>query len=216
MMLRTKAVPAALAALLTAAFAAYTMQARGQSAEAGTIQMTTVVANVEKSVDSKKAKAGDSFSAKTVAGTTLNDGTVVPAGSVLVGHVDSATPSEHKSDSTLVLTIDKLQVKGGKEIPVKATIMSVATFEQEMGGSSGNPQDRAFDTNARDSARMNGASDAQSAPTGPHSVPGLTLTSSVKDANSGTLTQAKGNVHLSNENQIQVSVAVVPAGVKLE
>lgn len=216
MMLRYKAAPGALAALLATAFATYTTQAHAQSVEAGTIQMTTVAANIEKGIDAKKAKAGDSFSAKTVSGTTLNDGTVVPAGSVLEGHVDSATPSEHKSDSTLVLTIDKLQVKGGKEIPVKATIISVATFETEMGGGSGQQQDRAFDTNARDSARMNGASDAQSASTGPHSVPGLTLTSSVKDASSGTLTQAKGNVHLSNENQIQVSLAVVPAGVKLE
>lgn len=190
--------------------------ADAQDGSAQTIQMTTVPASVDKTVDTKKAKAGDAFTAKTTASTTLNDGTNVPAGSVLEGHVDSATPSEHKSDSTLVLTIDKVQIKGGKEIPVKAMIVRVATFEHELGGS-GHSTDRAFDTSPRDSARMNGDNGAgQDASSGPHSVPGLTLTSAATDANSGTLTQAKGNVHLSNENQIQVSLAVVPAGEKVQ
>jgi hypothetical protein len=210
-----KAAPEALLIILAATFLAPALPAYSQDVQAGTIQMTTVVANVDNGVDAKKAKAGDAFSAKTVSGTTLNDGTVVPAGSVLEGHVDSVTPSEHKSDSTLVLTIDKLQLKGGKEIPVKVTLVNVATFETEMGGGSGRPQDRAFDTRPGDSARMNGVSDNQASPSGPHAVPGLTLTGTVSDPNSGTLTQAKGNVRLSNENQIQVSVAVVPSGTNV-
>jgi hypothetical protein len=216
MMTKYGAARGSLLTILATCIAASILPAYGQSEQAGTIQMTNIVANVDKSLDAKKAKAGDSFSAKTVSGTTLNDGTNVPAGSVLEGHVDAVAPSDHKSDSTMVLTIDKLQIKGGKEIPVRATIMSVATFEAQMGGGSGQPQDRAFDTSARDSARMNGASDPRNAASGPHPVPGLTLTSSVTDKNSGTLTQAKGNVHLSNENQIQVSVAVIPAGVNVQ
>ncbi len=216
MMTKHGAARGALLTILATCIPANVLSAYAQNEQAGTIQMTTVIANIDKTIDAKKAKADDSFSAKTVAGTTLNDGTVVPAGSVLEGHVDSVTPSEHKSDSKMVLTIDKLQVKGGKEIPVKATIINVATFETEMGGSSGQSQDRAFDTSARDTGRMNGTSDAQSGSSGPHAVPGLTLTSSVTDPNSGTLTQAKGNVHLSNENQIQVSVAVIPPGVKVQ
>lgn len=212
MITKHKATPGVLLAVFAAIFGAQAQRANGQD----TIQMATVVANVDKTVDAKKAKTGDTFTAKVVTGTTLNDGTVVPAGSVLEGHVDSVTPSEHKSDSNMVVTIDKLQIKGGKEVPVKATIVNVASFETSMGGGSGQQQDRAFDTSARDSGRMNGASDSQSGPSGPHPVPGLTLASSIKDANSGTLTQAKGNVHLSNENQIQVSLAVVPPGVNVQ
>ncbi len=189
--------------------------AYGQIDVVHNIQMQTLVANVEKGVDVKKAEPGDEFTAKTLTGTTLNDGTVVPAGSVLEGHVDSATPSQHHSDSTLVLTIDKLQLKGGNEIAIKAMIISVASFEKELGGG-GQVQDRAFDTSAKDMGRMNGASDAQQDSSGPHPVPGLTLTSAVADPNSGTLTQKKGNVHLSNEDQIQVAVAVVPKGDKVQ
>jgi hypothetical protein len=208
------AVPGALLAAFAGTLFTSALAVHAQSTS-GTIQMVNFVAGVDRGVDSKKAEPGDVFTAKTVEGTTLNDGTTVPAGSVLEGHVDSATASEHKSDGKLVLTIDRLQVKGGKEIPVKATITQVASFEHAIGAGNGQPQDRAFDTSARDSARMNGADNAQSAPSGPHDVPGLKLTSSVDDPNSGTLTQAKGNVHLSNENQIQVSVVVIPAGANV-
>jgi hypothetical protein len=214
---KIRAVPGALLATFAAALMTSAMPVWSQSAS-GTIQMTNVVANVDKTVDSKKAKAGDVFTAKTVEGTNLNDGTTVPIGSVLEGHVDSATPSEHKGDGTLVLTIDKLEIKGGKEIPVKATIMQVSSFERAIGnGGNGEPQDRAFDTSARDTARMNGASAGGGQDqSGPHEVPGLKLDSSVDGPNSGTLTQAKGNVHLSNQNQIQVSVAVIPPGTNVK
>lgn len=211
------AIPGAFFATFAAALTILVIPAHAQSTS-GTIQMTNLVANVDKTVDSKKAKAGDAFTAKTTEGTTLNDGTTVPVGSVLEGHVDSVTPSEHKGDGTLVLTIDKLQIKGGKEVPVKATIMQVASFERAIGnGGNGQTQDRAFDTSARDTARMNGASSGGGQDqSGPHEVPGLKLDSSVDGANSGTLTQAKGNVHLSNENRIQVSVAVIPAGTNIK
>lgn len=179
------------------------------------IQMSTVVANVEKTVDAKKAKPGAPFTAKIVTGTTLNDGTVVPIGSILEGHVDSATKSEHHSDSTLVLTIDKLKLKDGKEIPVKATIVQVASLEKEFGNDSGQPHTGPFENNKQDSAMMNSSLAGQAGSSGPHPVPGLKLTSSVNDPTSGTLTQTRDNVRLSNENQIQVSVAVVPKGMKL-
>lgn len=194
---------------------AQSQAAYGQIDVVHNIQMQTLVANVEKGVDVKKAKPGDEFTAKVLTGTTLNDGTVVPAGSVLEGHVDSATPSQHHGDSTLVLTIDKLQLKGGNEIAIKTMIISVASFEKELGGG-GQVQDRAFDTSTKDMGRMNGASDAQQDSSGPHPVSGLTLTSAATDPNSGTLTQKKGNVHLSNEDQIQVAVAVVPKGDKVQ
>jgi hypothetical protein len=212
MFTKHKAVPGALLAILTTALAACPLAAFGQQ----TLQMTNVLANVDKGLDAKKAKAGDAFTAKTVSATTLNDGTNVPAGSILEGHVDSVTPSDHKSDSMIVLTIDKVQVKGGKEVPVKATIVSVTTFETALGQDTGGPKDKAFDTSARDTARMNGVGDAQAASTGPRPVPGLSVTSTAANMNSGTLTQSKGNVHLSNQNQIQVGLAVIPPGVKVQ
>src|SRR5271156_5632099 len=93
-------------------------------ASAQTVTMVNVPTTLEKTVDAKKAKAGDPFNAKTTASTQLSDGTKVPAGSILEGHVDAVTPSEKKSDSTVTVTFDKLQVKNGNEVNVKATLVS--------------------------------------------------------------------------------------------
>jgi hypothetical protein len=78
----------------------------GAQSASGTIQITCVLAAVEKTIDTTKAKPSDLFRAKTIQGTELNDGTTVPTGSVLEGHVVSATPFDHQHDGMPVLTID--------------------------------------------------------------------------------------------------------------
>ena len=123
------------------------------------------------------------------------------------------TPSENKGDSVLTVTIDKLAIKGGTEIPVKATITHVASFAPITEGkaysdpSSYQPQyiPRSRPTDMQD----------PNAPKGPHSIPDLLLTSSPHDATSGTFTCAKKNLRLANTVQLQVSVASAPSGVKI-
>lgn len=177
-----------------------------------TITMVNLLADVDKTIDAKKAKAGDPITAKTTAATELNDGTKVPSGSILEGHIDSVTPSEKKSDSTMVVTFNKLQIKGGSELAVKATITSIASTAPADNGSSYDPSNYRAGTQGDNKA--NG--EQGGAPTGPHPIQGLTLTSSPKDANSGTLTQAKKNVHLSSTVQLVVAVAAIPPGAILQ
>jgi hypothetical protein len=218
MLTKHKAVPGALLAFVAGTFLAYVEPANGQNANPRVIEMTSVLANIEKTVDAKKAKVGDSFAAKTVTAGILNDGTVVPVDSVLEGHVDAVTPSEHKSDSTIVLTIDTIRLKGGKEIHVKAVILSVETLLPVYEGGHA-PDEQYFNRpprtapNLQPNPHYKNDSDLVPQPK-PHPVPGLTLTSSVKDSNSGTLILAGKNVHLSNEIQIQVALAVLPPNVK--
>jgi hypothetical protein len=218
-MKRNKVVTGAILAIIATALIAFTQPVQGQEAKPEIIQMANLLANFEKTIDAKKAKAGDAFTAKTVTPATLNDGTAVPVGSVLEGHIDSATPSEHHSDSTMVLTIDKLHLKDGKDIKVKAILVSIASLEPAFGGD-GKADDQHFDRPAGAAPSMPGSASENTSSTGsqigPHAVPGLTVTSSVKDSYSGTLTQKRGNVHLTNENQIQVSMAVVPSGITLQ
>jgi hypothetical protein len=174
------------------------------------ITMTNILANVDKAVDAKKAKAGDPISAKTTAATQLNDGTRVPTGSILEGHIDSVTPSEKKSDSTMVVTFDKLQING-KELPVKATLISITTTASD-------DNDKPYDpSNYRAGTQGDNKANGSNSPsTGPHPIAGLTVAGSPKDAASGTLTQAKKNVHLSSGVQLVVSVAAIPPGAILQ
>jgi hypothetical protein len=115
-----------------------------QSAPAGaqpqqqkTIQMVQAQAQLDKTIDAKKAKQGDPVTAKLVADVQIPDGQPLPKNTVLEGHVDQVTASEHKSDSTVVVTFDKAKLKDGQEVPIKATILAMAApalMTPEAGG----------------------------------------------------------------------------------
>lgn len=177
------------------------------------ITMVSVGATLEKTLDAKKAKAGDPVSAKVSTAAQLSDGTKVPIGSVLTGHIDSVTPSEKKSDSIVTLTFDKLEIRNGNQIDVKATLVSAMTTAPS---GSGGPYDAGL---ARQGAAPNANSNAQNNTGGigpPHPIDGLTVTGSPHDASSGTLTQSKGNVHLSSGVDLVFSVALVPPDAKVQ
>jgi len=213
-MIKQKVLFVALAAVLTSASFVGAQSSTSPQSDAASqpqiITMVNLVANVDKSIDTKKAKTGDPFTAKVTTAGKLHDGTNVPTGSLLEGHIDSVTPSENKGDSILTVTIDKLAIKNGNEIPVKATITHVASLAPVT-------EDKAYsDPSSYTRQNIAGSRPASlqdpNAPPSPHSIPGLTLASSPHDAASGTFTQAKGNLHLASTVQLQVSVGIVPPG----
>jgi hypothetical protein len=220
MMTKHKTVSGALLALVAGSLVASRPPANGQNANRRVIEMTSVLANIEKTVDAKRAKVGDILAAKTITAGELNDGTVVPVGSELEGRVDAVTPSKHKSDSTMVLTIDTVRLKGGKGIHVKAVIVSIETLLPRYNGGRA-PDEQYFDRPPRTAPNLQPNSNYEirsntGRPPRPHPVPGMTLTGSVRDSSSGTLTQAGRNVHLSNETQIQVALAILPPNVRIK
>jgi hypothetical protein len=166
-----------------------------------TIKMANVTVILEKTIDAKSAKAGDHVLAKMLATVTLNDGTNVPRDSVLEGQVDSATPAHDKGDSMLELTFDKVRTKGGKEIPVKVAILSVGALNPGSSSPSGGPNSDSYDAQ-----RPSYGGGNITLP-----IPGMTVVSSPNGSDSGTIIQAKRNVHLSNADQIQVALAVAVA-----
>src|SRR5277367_3827860 len=68
-------------------------------------------AKVSKTLDSSKLKEGDAFEIETAGSFKLPDGTLVPKGSKLMGHV-TAAKARSKGDPTseLTLTFEKLAV----------------------------------------------------------------------------------------------------------
>lgn len=179
-----------------------------------TVQMVNVFANLEKTIDAKKSKPGDPVLAKVTVGAKLSDGTVVSIGSVLSGHVNSITPSENKGDSTLVLTFDKLTVRNGKEVPIKGVIVKVSSFASTFGQDQGNSEPDANRPAAPSDQRASStaliAHPLPDSGVGTHPIDGLTLSGSPNDPNSGTLTQARKNIHLTNNTEFVVSVAAMP------
>lgn len=81
---------------------------------------------VAKTLDSSKLKEGDAVEVETAGGFKLPNGTLVPKGSRLAGHVTSAkAKSKGDTESQLAIVFDKLRVANGEELPVKGTIQAL-------------------------------------------------------------------------------------------
>jgi len=86
----------------------------------------SIFVKVSKTLDSSKVKEGDAFEVETTSGFKLPDGTVVPKGSKLSGHVVAAKArSKGDADSQLTLAFDKLNAANGKQMPVKGDVQAV-------------------------------------------------------------------------------------------
>jgi hypothetical protein len=146
---------AVLAGAMFAAGAAALTQTSGQTpttsssaaqAEAGTAALpsgTAVNAELNSSVDSKKAKVGDKVEAHTTDDIKYAGKIIVPKGAKLEGHVTEATArSKGDSGSTLAIQFDKAIPKKGEEIPLNVAIVAIAAPQRDFsGGSPGSGSD---------------------------------------------------------------------------
>lgn len=90
-------------------------------------EAVTVSAELTKAVDTKSAKAGEAVEAMTTADARLDDGTMLPKGSPLVGHVMQVIPkSGASSEAHLVLRFDHAMAGAGRTIAVQAMIQSIS------------------------------------------------------------------------------------------
>lgn len=89
---------------------------------------TAITAELNSSLDSKKVKPGQTFTAKTTQDLrSTDDRMVLPKGTKLIGHVAEATSREKgAADSSLAIAFDKAVLKDGQEVPLKVTIQALA------------------------------------------------------------------------------------------
>ena len=81
---------------------------------------------VTKTLDSSKLKEGESVELETSGSFKLPDGTLVPKGSKLTGHVTAAKArSKGDPESQLTVVFDRLNVADGKTLAVKGAVQAV-------------------------------------------------------------------------------------------
>jgi hypothetical protein len=89
--------------------------------------LTAVPVEMASKVDTKNAAVGQEVSARTLAEARLANGTVLPKGTKLVGHVIQAKPGgQDLGRAVLTLTFDVAEVKPGQNVPVRSVIRAVA------------------------------------------------------------------------------------------
>lgn len=104
-------------------------QAPAQSTAAATApaDMRPVNGELVGKFDSKTAKAGDSVVVKVTSTTKTSDGTEIPKGSKLMGHVTAVKPhGQGNPNSQVVLDFDQAELKGGQTLPIRSEIQSLS------------------------------------------------------------------------------------------
>jgi hypothetical protein len=133
-----------------------TPQAQNGAAQSKIGAGVVIPAQLSKSVDAKKAKPGDKIEAKTTMDLLSHGQVVIPRDTKVIGHVTAAKPhSKESPDSSVGLAFDRISMKDGSEVPVKAAVQAIgrplSAFASPMGESAGMPPAGAPSSGASDS-----------------------------------------------------------------
>lgn len=94
--------------------------------EAAYSYMRPVNCELAGKLDSKSARTGDAVVARTTERFLAADGTVVPKGAKLVGHVtDVQAHTSSQPDSHLSIAFDRVEWSSGNSLPVRSVIQAV-------------------------------------------------------------------------------------------
>jgi hypothetical protein len=140
--------------------------------------MSPVNGELLSKLDSKTAKTGDSVVVQTKTSVKTADGTEIPKGSKLVGHVLGAKPSGAGENSQVVLQFDHFELKGGQNLPVHSQIESISpagsatttsassAMSAPPAGSSPNPNTNGANGGSMARGAPQGAGDTGASPAG--------------------------------------------------
>src|SRR5579885_337356 len=105
------------------------------SASSGLPSGTVVNAELTSSVDAKKAKPGDTVSARTTEAVKIAGKVIVPKGAKLVGHVERASArAKGDTESALEIVFDRALLKHGQELALNMTIQAMAAPRAAISG----------------------------------------------------------------------------------
>jgi len=101
-------------------------QGFGDEAAARWHDMASMSCELQGHLDSKAAKVGDRVVVKTTEKTQTSDGTAIPRGSRLVGHVTEVQAhSREHADAQIGIAFDHFELKSGASVPVHTLIRRV-------------------------------------------------------------------------------------------
>ncbi len=121
-------------------------RANASASSEGSAEMRPVTGELEGKLDSKTARSGDPVVVKTTQKMKTADGTEIPKGTRLVGHVTEVQAHEKgHAESQMGLEFDRAELKGGQAMAIHSMIQSVQPNPSAMAASSVASED-ALDT----------------------------------------------------------------------
>ena len=99
---------------------------------------TIIPAELSKSLDAKKAKAGDKVEAKTPVDLLSQGKIVIPRNTKITGRVTNVKAhSKESPDSMVGIVFDRISMKDGHDVPIQATVQAIARPLQSAASSNG-------------------------------------------------------------------------------
>lgn len=171
----------------------------GTRAKAGAGEATQMVraeAVLLKSLDARDAQPGQQFRALLSDKVKLKDGTELPRGAELIGTV-SRDNTHSNGASSLALRFTQADLKNGKTVPIKATIVSV------------------YNTDSSEAADPNDWTPGVLQMVQENAISGVDLHSKIADANSGVfIAKGKDDVKLPQGFGIALAIAGRPGAMQ--
>jgi hypothetical protein len=114
----------------------------GDEAASHEWEMSSVSGELEGKLNSKTARVGDRVVLKTTEKVQTSDGTVIPKGSRLVGHVAlvQAYDNEH-ANAQMGIVFDRAELKNGQSVAIYTLLRGVSPSASAMARSSSNSED---------------------------------------------------------------------------
>jgi hypothetical protein len=113
-------------------------QAQPQGPAISAKDLSPLTGELESKLDSKTAKPGDSIVLKTTSKTVMANGTVIPKGSKIMGHVTGVQAHDDQSpNGQMTIQFDQAQLKGGQNLPLLSTLQSVSPSESSAADTGG-------------------------------------------------------------------------------
>jgi hypothetical protein len=100
-------------------------------------EMSSITGELDGKLDSKTAKVGDRVVLKTTNKVQTSDGTLIPKGSRLIGHITQVQPySKEHGAAALGIAFDQVEMKGGQSVAIYTLIRGVSPNPSAMAISS--------------------------------------------------------------------------------
>lgn len=169
-----------------------------------------VLTSLSTKLDSKKTKVGDAVVAKTLNALTLNDGSVVPSGSKILGKV-TQVQSKSSGTATIAIEFDQLEKKGAAATPVHGLIAGIAPLPDLGNGGGAAANDIPGRGNAAQNAAMTGMSTGSGSRTEARipagsSIKGLTLSSTPAADGSVAIQSTEKDFKLENGTRMEIGL----------
>lgn len=174
-----------------------------------------VSCTLKKPLSSRNAKVGQDITATTEHPAKVN-GTEIPRGSVLTGHVVDVTPNKKGGPSgSLTIVFDELEPKKGTAFPVEASMYQIALSENQvneqrnvasMGTQESTAEQQTTGAVRNGMDQLNNPVGADGTVTVSSAIPGVSLSAVTGGATSGIVTAKSGDVDLAGGTRMVVGV----------